>query len=662
MRRRISLKLGLWAGAGALGLFAASSRFAAAQSFSNTWFFGDSNSDSGYYIYKPQVIGDPTTQAPPNAGAYTTNPSPEWSQALAAKFGYNATPEDAPGGGTNFAAGGAHVADQNPGTNEWSATKQIATYLAQTGGHADPNALYTVWIGTNDLKTISTPNIIDDPPAIVALGQKTAALVAELYNAGARYFIVPNLETFVSGSFNAFGTTADVVAARALYDQTVWNSIAGAGINFIPADFNTVTNFVLSHGALFGITHIDVNAPACGTVASNFCTPADYVAPNADKTYLFADTGGHVAGSTQQILADYTYGLIVAPSEISYLAEAPVKTRAAVVNSIFEQIFISQRQRAAGSYNAWISGDLSSLKMGNSDAGFPSDPGTPAAVTAGVDYAFAANWLIGAAVSVGTTTQSFSLGGSFRQNEYALSAYTAYAGGPLWFDLIGSFGGLHDDVDRIVPIGITAASNTGSTHGTNPSFATEIGYDWFYPLGAPTASAAAMPTKAAPPPMSPAVLTHGPLAGILLQRVNIDGYTETSIFPGETDSAFTALSFASQLRNSAVTELGYQASIDYGAWRPYAKVTWNHELVSGNRSVTAALTTVAAPSFFMPAVILGRDWASTMLGTTVMLGRGVTGFASFSSEIAQHSVTYYTGEIGVNIALNGPASPPKSGH
>ena len=32
-----------------------------------------------------------------------------------------------------------------------SLTTQVNAYLAANGGHADPNALYTVWGGANDL-------------------------------------------------------------------------------------------------------------------------------------------------------------------------------------------------------------------------------------------------------------------------------------------------------------------------------------------------------------------------------------------------------------------------------------------------------------------------------------------------------------------------------
>ena len=93
-----------------------------------------------------------------------------------------------------------------------------------------------------------------------------------------------------------------------------------------------------------------------------------------------------------------------------------------------------------------------------------------------------------------------------------------------------------------------------------------------------------MPVKAVPPAAGP-VITHGPLAGIVLQRINVNGFTETDSFA--PIGGFTALSFGDQTRNSAVTELGYQASIDFGKWRPFAKLVWNHELASTDRAVTA---------------------------------------------------------------------------
>ncbi len=65
--------------------------------------------------------------------------------------------------------------------------------------------------------------------------------------------------------------------------------------------------------------------------------PSTFVTPTADQTRLFADDQ-HLTTAGQKIFADYYYSLIVAPSQISFLAEVPVKTRAAVVNAILNQI------------------------------------------------------------------------------------------------------------------------------------------------------------------------------------------------------------------------------------------------------------------------------------------------------------------------------------
>jgi outer membrane lipase/esterase len=129
----------------------------------------------------------------------------------------------------------------------------------------------------------------------------------------------------------------------------------------------------------------------------------------------------------------------------------------------------------------------------------------------------------------------------------------------------------------------------------------------------------------------------------------VNGFTETDSFA--PIGGFTALSFGDQTRNSAVTELGYQASIDFGRWRPFAKLVWNHELASTDRAVTASLTSVAAPSYWMPAVILGKDWGSGTIGATATIAQGITGYATFSGQMAQHNVVTYGGQVGLNVAL-----------
>ena len=610
---------------------------AASQSISQVVVFGDSTVDSGWYRNAAPNSTNPTYNTDfaiavtQGGGTATTNPGPVNSQLLAGFFGLTANPANTPGG-TDYATGDARNAQTNTGVpnslqGAVPTVTQINNYLAANGGIANPNALYLISSGGNDI-SYATGNLPAGSQSayVVTAATDLVAAIVQLQAAGARSFIVPDTPQSFGG--------ATTEALRATYNTTLWQGLAAAHVNFVPADINAMYRAVQASPSTFGL--IGGGGPACTQPAgipsgwSTMCSPTStistLVSPDAEYTHLLADDI-HLSTAGQQIEADYEYSLIVAPTEISLLAEVPVKTRQTMIETMFTQIGLSQQQRRVGSYNAWISGGVSALAMQSSAPGAPGDPGTPLGATVGVDYAFAPGWLAGGAVSVGNTTQTFSLGGDFVQNEFAVSAYAAYLGQPIWADIIGSAGFINDQVNRIVPIGIAQLSNTGSTNGSNLSLAAEGGYNF----------------RSGP-------VTHGPLAGMLLQRVYIDGYTETDPFAAV--GGFTALSYANQIRNSAVSELGYQASVQIGNWAPFAKLTWDHEFAGAGRTVTASLTTIAAPSYYMPAVVFGTDWMTLSAGTSFRLERGITGYAMFTSGLAQNNVTSYGARVGVNVALN----------
>jgi outer membrane lipase/esterase len=636
---------------------------AIAQDFNQFVGFGDSTIDSGSFRSLPSPEGGNRFNAlwldavAAGAGRPTTSPGLMSSEALAAAFGLSAAPSDQ--GGTNFATSGSkNVTANDAETGGFRAAvptvQQIDHYLAGVGGKANSNALYLISSGANDV-AFAAGNSGTTPPAdphayLVTAAQDLASAVAKLQAAGARFIVVPNLP------FSFPTDDAALRQDRLLYSQTLWSSLSASGVNFIPADFNAMRVAIAANKEMFGFKSVNPNDPACTNpgvdsswallCSSNPAAPSHLVEPNADQNRLFADNE-HLTSAGQKILADYEYSLIVAPSEISFLAEIPVKTRAAVVDSIFNQIAISQRQRRSGTFNVWVTGDVASLAMDSGARGFANDPGIPAAITGGIDYSVGNGLLIGAAVSYGHTTQSFDIGGNFKQRDIAGSLYGAYDVGPYWGRIIGSYGGLDYNVNRVIPIGITVQSNTGRTKGSNTSLAAEFGYDFVVPLGE-AAGGAGLPVKAAQP--AGPQITHGPVVGMVLQHVTVNGYTETDAF--SSIGGFTALSFADQTRNSAVSELGYQASIDWGRWRPFAKVVWNHELASTNRSVMTTLTSSVAPSFSMPAVVLGKDWGTATIGTTATFAPGVTGYTTFTGQIAQQNVITYGGQVGLNVALH----------
>ena len=631
-----------------LSFFAASiiatATSASSQTFNNLVFFGDSASDSGRWLYLPRIIGDNTTFA--TVGGFTTNPGAVWSVALGQRFGVVVTPSDAPGGGNNYAAGGARVVASPSTNNIWGTKKQVNIYLSNNGGVADPNTLYSLFVGVNDLKpgvtdvatgvaylTTTSYNI----GAITSLGQSAAQQISLLRDAGARYFLIPNAMYWQNTtSAVAAGSTfnSNTYAARTLYPQVVWNTLADNKINFIPADIMSMLNYVLVNPARFGIVNTSIINAACGTTINSIdCGPANYVTPNADQTYFFADGqgsslgGGHLTTATQKIAADYYYSLITAPGQISLLAETALKARATLVNGVSNQIALSFAQD--GKYHTWLTGDLAGLKL-RSYAAFPDDSGNPAFASGGIDYKFAEHWLAGAAFSYGASSQKFSSGGSYKTSDVSGSLYLSFRSSPVWLNAVASFGTLQFDVNRQVPIGVSIQPNYGTATGSNVSLLGEGGYDFDSVIADGKVS-----------------LRHGPLMGVLAQRAFVGGFTENN-----TTGAPTALAFESQRRDSFVGKIGYQASVKWSNFEPFARAEWNHELANHNRVVTASLTSVSAPSYHMPAVSLGRDWGTVALGLRYYFKPQAVAIISTFAQVGQSKVTNYGAQIGINFTLD----------
>ena len=657
---------------GALALCLSSA--ATAQQFDQAIVFGDSSVDSGAYRGLPSPRGTVDFNAlwaaavAAQAGKPTSSPGLMNSEALAAFFGLTATPaaqtglnDDIPGvpGGTNFATSGARTAlDNTQGSGLFNAavpmTKQIDNYLAAVGGRANPNALYLISGGENDISFALDQDRTDSPKFAVGSAEadnylteqagKLVSSIAKLKAAGARYIIVPNLVFSFPRGDGALATAER--ADRVLFNQTLWSGLAAAGVNFIPADFNAVRQAIFddfnSGKKTFGFETIGTgaNQTTCtrpkdsnGQTVPNLdasallCSkepgaPSQYAnVPNPDQTRLFADAAGHLSTAGQQIKADYFYSLVIAPSQVSLLPETAVKARTRLVSNIQTQIDASSRQpRGANGLNAWVTGDVSHLAT-ESFHGFPDSSSTPQTLAAGLGAHLPGGVLVGGAISVNHQKPDFSGGrGSFSQDEFAGSAYAAFLGSSFWGTVVGTYGALDYDVNRIVPIGITLQSNSGQTSGHNISVAAQAGFD--FRAGA---------------------LKHGPVAGITWQRVDVNGFTETG--------SFTSLGFGDQTRDSAVTALGYRASLDLGLFRPFAQFVWNHELAATGRDVTTSLTTTEAPSYRLPAMEFGRDWGTATIGTNIQLAPGVSALAAFSTEFGQDNAVSYGAQIGLNVAF-----------
>jgi outer membrane lipase/esterase len=156
-----------------------------ANSYSSLYVFGDSYCDVGnIYI----ATGGAEPAAPYYQGRFSNGPI--WVDHVAGFLGLSLKPSLA--GGTDYAFGGAWatVPQVTPQGTIPSVPQQVALYLSQHGGKADPNGLYILEGGGNDILGAMGGSA-------ESLGFQIATAIAEsellLRRAGARHFLVPNL-------------------------------------------------------------------------------------------------------------------------------------------------------------------------------------------------------------------------------------------------------------------------------------------------------------------------------------------------------------------------------------------------------------------------------------------------------------------------------------
>ncbi|MFD3240863.1 autotransporter outer membrane beta-barrel domain-containing protein [Rahnella perminowiae] len=145
-----------------------------AQAFDQLYVFGDSLSDTG------------------NIGRWTFDSSSHqlYDEILANNIGTTLTPSSK--GGLNYAEGGGVAV---PGLDsDYTTQDQVKSYLASTGGKADPNGLYVHWIGGNDLAAAALSlNPVTAAEIATNSATQAASQVNDLLKAGAGTVVVPTV-------------------------------------------------------------------------------------------------------------------------------------------------------------------------------------------------------------------------------------------------------------------------------------------------------------------------------------------------------------------------------------------------------------------------------------------------------------------------------------
>lgn len=246
---------------------------AATPTYDNIYVFGDSYCDVGNLFLA-------TSGAEPAAPYYDMRFSngPLWIDHVAGYLGLPMQPSLL--GGTNYAFGGAWVTEPQSVTGVPSVPQQVESYLLKTGGKADPNALYILEGGGNDILDTTAGSS-------QALGLQIAFGIADserlLRQAGARNFVIPNLLNVgllpAAAGNVGFATAASAAANKAEDDLLGFEELL-EGIHIIRMDVFSMINAVETDPTHFGF--VNVTGPCLATVG-----PATVVCSDPDHTFFW---------------------------------------------------------------------------------------------------------------------------------------------------------------------------------------------------------------------------------------------------------------------------------------------------------------------------------------------------------------------------------------
>jgi outer membrane lipase/esterase len=283
-----------------------------ADSFDAIYTFGDSLSDAGNAYL---ASGGTIPGAPYSNGRFSNGNV--WVQDVAAAYGLPAAATPSLAGGTDYAVGGALSGSANPGDLLTPVNGQLAAYQA---AHpiGDPNGLYMIWIGSDDLRAI----LAGSPTSLASVIGNIDFAITSLASTGAKNFLVvtaPDLgktpEAIATGPVGVAAATG----LSSLFDTGLAGSVNGLaaadGLNLKVLDAFGLLDSITANPGAYGLT--DATDP-CLIGEVNYSGGTACANPNQ---YLFWDQI-HPTAAGQAIVAQAALQAVPEPGALTLMLGA----------------------------------------------------------------------------------------------------------------------------------------------------------------------------------------------------------------------------------------------------------------------------------------------------------------------------------------------------
>ncbi len=612
-----------------------------AQTFNSVVVFGDSLSDSGNIAQSYTPIARSYGFEIPAGTSFTTNPDPVWAEIVAQIFGSSAINSLA--GGTNYSWGGACVNPNGPCENPVpvpTTEQQINQHFS--GGSADPDTLYMIWGGVNDISAVAKDNSSDPQGALDGTREAAGAYVDQvrsLQDAGARYVVVLNLPDIGAtiNSQRAGTTNPDIPAALSAltraYNETLDTGLSSLEHGIIPVNTFALMDEIIKDPQDYGFTNTDgiactpgsnplrpnggLESLVCGPTESGYRSP-----PDTDENYLFAD-GSHPSGAVHAAVASTVISTLTAPVQVSLGGEGGVEVARAHRDAVFTERMLGLGSgRSAGKWRSYLSGQTGKQDL-NALSPLGKTQTEMQVLTLGTDYRAGDRLYLGAAFSLGNHTTDVS-GASIDSTVVTGSLHGTFISDVFYLSGAFNAGRTSIDINRSIRLGSALRTEEGST--SSHQFGTDVELGWVLSTSEE--------------------YKYNLFLGLGWLNQKIDGYSENG-------STSTSMNFSDFKRDSLIARAGYQFKGNFGLSEtvlPYIRIAYERELNDDPVSVTAGSNTMPG-RFTLSGFEPPSQWVNTAAGLTVGIGSRAKTFAGYSGRFGSDSRRDHEFSLGVRMAF-----------
>ncbi len=456
---------------------AATAQQPAPRSFSSYFFFGDSLTDNGNLF---AATGSPP--APYFQGRVSNGPT--YAEYLRPGLAANLTAAPTVRTNLNFAFAGATAGTAV--TSPPNIAMQIGQYQLR-GITAAQNDVFVLLAGANDLlNTVANP-ATQNGPALTAAGQATAQTVAghvqTLLALGAKNLVVVNLPNigntprFLTGSGSPARTIIEQgsLAFNAELRSRIAALTIPSNVNVTLFDLGSVFDFIRANASAYGFSVINQEYLGILQAGGN---------PGDINGYMFFD-GIHPTTRTHQILANAMTEALNPEFALGHTAVqgtavlAAADMHADAVDARLDQIRGSTTRNKADGYFGF------SVKDGSRDwSGYRNEyEYSTQLATAGFDWQFNDNWVVGLAFSKDSTEVTHKAGaGGLKLKGESVTVLAAWRGpGTFSFEGTATYGA-HDvrGIRRTTALGFQTGGETdGDRWGASFRIVGDFGWEGF---------------------------------------------------------------------------------------------------------------------------------------------------------------------------------------